>query len=36
VTEEWKKLPRTARNCHIHRMTMEWMDEWMNEWMNEC
>jgi len=28
--EEWKKLLRTARNCRILHMTMEW-----NELMNE-
>ena len=25
--EEWKKLPRTARNRHIVHMPMEWMNE---------
>jgi len=24
--EEWKKLLRTARNCHILHMPMEWMN----------
>jgi len=27
--EEWKKLLRTARNCQILHMPMEWMNEWM-------
>jgi len=30
--EEWKKLLRTARNCCILHMSMEWMNEWM-EWI---
>jgi hypothetical protein len=25
--EEWKKLLRTARNCHILHMAMGWMNE---------
>jgi hypothetical protein len=25
--EEWKKLLRTARNCRILHIPMEWMDE---------
>jgi hypothetical protein len=29
--EEWKKLLRTARNCHIVHMAVGWMDGWMNE-----
>jgi hypothetical protein len=24
--EEWKKLLRTARNCHILHMAVEWMN----------
>jgi hypothetical protein len=24
--EEWKKLLRRARNCHILHMAVEWMD----------
>ena len=26
--EEWKKLLRMARNCHILHVSMEWMSEW--------
>jgi hypothetical protein len=25
--EEWKKLLRTARNCHIVHMVVGWMNE---------
>jgi hypothetical protein len=25
--EEWKKLLRTARNCHIVHLAVGWMDE---------
>jgi len=25
--EDWKKLLRTARNCHILHMPVEWMNE---------
>ena len=28
--EEWKKILRTATNCHILHMPIEWMNEWMN------
>jgi hypothetical protein len=37
--EEWKKLLRTARNCRILHMPMEWMNEWINYilcLLNEC
>jgi hypothetical protein len=27
--EEWKKLLRTARNCRILHMPMEWMSEYL-------
>jgi len=27
ITEEWKKLPRTARNCHILHMPIELMNK---------
>ena len=30
--EEWKKLLRTARNCRILHVPMEWMNEWNIEW----
>ena len=28
--EEWKKLVRKARNCHILHMPMEWMNSALN------
>jgi hypothetical protein len=28
--QEWKKLLRMARNCHILHMPMEWTNEWMS------
>jgi hypothetical protein len=31
--EEWKRLLRTARNCHIVHMAMEWMNGRMNEYI---
>jgi predicted acyl esterase len=28
--EEWKKLLRAKRNCHIVHVAVGWMDGWMN------